>query len=106
MLVERLVERVSRRMRVIADPQRMRILAALEQKPYAVQELADLLGRSHQSTSHHLNALFGEGVVDRQQDGTRVVYCLADFTVCRLLLLAQEGVVAQLEELGELASIE
>lgn len=103
MVSERLIERVGTRLRSLSDPVRVRIVGELERRPCTVQELADLLGRSHQSTSHHLNAMYHEGLLDRHRNGASVVYCLADFTVCRLLALAQESVVAQLEELGDLA---
>jgi DNA-binding transcriptional ArsR family regulator len=99
---EQLVGRVSRRLALLADPVRVRLLLSLERRRCTVQELADLLDRSHQATSHHLNALYREGVLDRERDGPRMMYSVADYTACRLLALAGESVVAQLEELGEL----
>jgi DNA-binding transcriptional ArsR family regulator len=101
-LQEELVGLVARRLQMLSDPLRLRLLLALERDEYSVGQLADVLDRSHKVTSHHLNVLFGEGLIARRREGTSVVYSLADYSVCRLLALAGQGVTARIEELGEL----
>jgi DNA-binding transcriptional ArsR family regulator len=97
-----LLERVTRRMHVLSDPTRLRLLFALERGEACVQQLADQLGLVHRNVSHGLNLLYREGLLSRRREGTLVVYSLADYSACRLVTQATEGVTAQLEELTDL----
>jgi DNA-binding transcriptional ArsR family regulator len=97
-----LLERVTRRMHVLADPTRLRLLSALEEHEACVQELADQLGLVHRNVSHGLNLLYREGLLSRRREGTLVVYSLADYSACRLVAQATASVTAQIEELGDL----
>ena len=97
-----LLERVTRRMHVLSDPTRLRLLFALEEHEACVQELADELGLVHRNVSHGLNLLYREGLLSRRREGTLVVYSLADYSACRLVAQATASVTAQIEELGDL----
>jgi DNA-binding transcriptional ArsR family regulator len=97
-----LLERVARRMQVLSDPTRLRLLSALEEHEACVQELADELGLVHRNVSHGLNLLYREGLLSRRREGTLVVYSLADYSACRLVAQATASVTAQIEELGDL----
>jgi DNA-binding transcriptional ArsR family regulator len=97
-----LLERVTRRMHVLSDPTRLRLLLALEKREACVQELADELGLVHRNVSHGLNLLYREGLLSRRREGTLVVYSLADYSACRLVAQATASVTAQIEELGDL----
>jgi ArsR family transcriptional regulator len=97
-----LLERVTRRMHVLADPTRLRLLSALEEHEACVQELANELGLVHRNVSHGLNLLYREGLLSRRKEGTLVVYSLADYSACRLVAQATASVTAQIEELGDL----
>jgi DNA-binding transcriptional ArsR family regulator len=61
-------------MRLLSDPVRVRILTILEQREACVQELADQLSASPQNVSHHLGALYRDGVLSRRKEGTTVIY--------------------------------
>ncbi len=74
----------------------------LEQREACVHELADELGATHQNVSHHLGALYRDGVLARRKDGTTVFYALSDYTALRILEQTLASVSAQVEELGEL----
>jgi ArsR family transcriptional regulator len=91
-----------RRLRLLADPIRVRLLVSLEHHDACVQELADALDATPQNVSHHLGALHRDGVVSRRKRGTTVIYALSDYSVCRVLEQALASVSAQLEELSEL----
>jgi DNA-binding transcriptional ArsR family regulator len=99
-----LAELLARRMQLLADPMRVRILTVLETREACVQELSDELGATHQNVSHHLNLLYREGVLGRRKEGTTVFYSLADYTTCRLLEQASASVRARLEELSDAAA--
>ena len=64
---EGLLQLLSRRMQLLSDPVRVRILMILEQREACVQELADELGATHQNVSHHLGALYRDGVLTRRR---------------------------------------
>jgi DNA-binding transcriptional ArsR family regulator len=100
---ERLVGLVGRRMQLLADPMRIRLIFALRGGEASVGQLADLVGRTPRVISHHLNALYREGILDRRGEGTTVFYCLADYSACKVLQLAGEGVNARIEELSDIA---
>jgi DNA-binding transcriptional ArsR family regulator len=97
-----LLDRVARRMHVLSDPTRLRLLFALEEREACVQELANELGLVHRNVSHGLNLLYREGLLSRRREGTLVVYSLADYSACRLVAQATASVTAQIEELGDL----
>jgi DNA-binding transcriptional ArsR family regulator len=103
-LPDGLLQLLTRRMQLLSDPVRVRILTILEQGEACVQELTDELGATHQNVSHHLGLLYREGVLSRRKEGTTVFYALADYTTCRLLEQALASVCGQVEELGEIVS--
>lgn len=100
---ERLARLVGGRLRLLSDPLRIRLIFALRDGEMSVSALADALDRPHRAVSHHLGALYRDGVLDRRQEGPNVFYCLADFSACQVVILAGEGVNARIEELSELS---
>lgn len=90
---------LTRRMQLLADPTRVRILMRLEQAEACVQELADEFDTTHQTVSHHLGVLHRGGVLSRRKDGTTAFYTVCDFTACRVLEQVLASVTAQAEEM-------
>jgi DNA-binding transcriptional ArsR family regulator len=97
-----LLDLVARRLRVIAEPTRMRILALLERGEASVQELTDELPTTHQNVSKHLAALLQAGIVSRRREGSWVRYSLADYTAYRLIEHAAAGFAGHIDELAEI----
>jgi DNA-binding transcriptional ArsR family regulator len=93
---------VTRRMELLSDPTRVRLILALENGEASVQRLADELGVSHKSASQGLNVLYREGIVARRRQGVLMVYALSDYSMCHLISKATEGTAARIEELNEL----
>lgn len=91
-------------MQLLADPVRVRLIFALRDGELCVSELVDRVDRDRRVVSHHLAELRRDGVLERRKEATNVFYRLADFSVCKVLLLAGEGVAARIEELGDIAS--
>ena len=81
-LPRQVVELTAERLRVIAEPNRIALLEALNASGEAsVQELADRIGAAHQKVSKHLAVLYGAGMVRRRRgEGTTVLYSLVDWT--------------------------
>jgi ArsR family transcriptional regulator len=61
-----------------ADPTRILILYALDEKPRNVGELANELQVSQRTTSRHLKILRDRGLVTTIRQGTNIQYHLAD----------------------------
>lgn len=101
-LSEPVMDLVLRRMQLLANPLRMRLLLALQDDESYVQELADELGVDQWTASRGLAELYREGILSRRRDGTRVLYSIADFTACRLVGQVAESVIAHVEELHDL----
>jgi DNA-binding transcriptional ArsR family regulator len=75
-----LAERTADYLRVVAEPSRIALLAALNEGEANVQELADRIGASHQRTSKHLAVLRAAGMVARRRTGAEARYSLVDWT--------------------------
>lgn len=103
-----LLDLVACRLRVIAEPTRMRIVSMLQQGEASVQDLTDRLSDgvtpiTHQNVSKHLAVLYHEGVCSRRREGSWVRYALADYTVCQLIEHAIASTTGHFEERAELA---
>jgi ArsR family transcriptional regulator len=66
----------ARRLKALADPERLRIIRCLKTGPKNVSELADSLGRELVNVSHHLGVLRHAGLVSDERRGKFVVYSL------------------------------
>jgi DNA-binding transcriptional ArsR family regulator len=94
---------IARRFRALGDPNRLRLLAALNDRGEAsVGELAEALEMSQQNVSKHLAALNAEGFLARRKEKTSVLYRIADDGVLELCEQICSGIEAQLTELGAL----
>lgn len=63
-------------LRALADPTRRAILAAIKPAPRAVGAIAETVGLSQQTTSHHLRVLRDAGLATSTRDGTRHLYAV------------------------------
>lgn len=101
-LPDPVVELVARRLRLIADPTRIRLLDRLRHTDQSVGELAGSLGTTQQNASRHLGALHQAGILSRRKQGNRVVYAIADesvFALCESVCGSLELHVARLAEI-------
>jgi DNA-binding transcriptional ArsR family regulator len=74
------VELVSAQLRVMAEPNRIRILELLDGGGATVQQLADQMETTYQNVSKHLRVLFAAGMVKRTPEGPAARYTLIDWT--------------------------
>lgn len=63
---------------VLADPNRVRLVAALEREELCVSDLAATVGLSNSATSHQLRLLRSLGLVRARREGRCVYYALDD----------------------------
>jgi len=69
-------ERCARKLRALAEPERLRIVQCLRDGPRNVGELAGLLNAEVVNISHHLGVLRHAGLVQDEKKGRFVVYSL------------------------------
>lgn len=62
----------------LADPTRLRIVAALAERELCVCDLAATVGQSESAVSHHLRRLRSLGLVRARKDGRLAYYALDD----------------------------
>jgi DNA-binding transcriptional ArsR family regulator len=62
--------------KALADANRLKIVGFLAQRPYTVEELAEALGLSVSTTSHHLSYLHRTGLVSARSSGHYAIYSL------------------------------
>lgn len=102
---EPLVDLVTRRLALLADPTRVQLLTLLEKGEVPVQELSDKMPTTPQNVSRHLCILHRAGLVIRRRDGNCVLYSLADFSACRLLEQTLASIRGQIDELSDLVNL-
>ena len=79
------LELIAARFRVLGEPNRLRLILALEAGERSVTELVAATGLSQANVSRHLHALAEGGILARRKAGLRVIYSIADkgiFDLC------------------------
>lgn len=66
----------ARRLKALADPERLKIIQCLQGGPKNVSALSELLGTDIANVSHHLGVLRHAGLVRDEKQGKFVVYSL------------------------------
>lgn len=80
------LERSATLLRLIAHPDRLRLLELLRDRPLApVHELAEAVGRAPAATSQHLNQMRRLGLVAARRNGREVRYEIGDRRVLKIL---------------------
>jgi len=79
-LTGEVMELTAQRLRVVAEPNRIALLEALNDGEAGVQELADRVGLPHQNVSHHLSQLHRAGIVSRRREGAVARYSVVDWS--------------------------
>lgn len=99
-----LIEQIALRFRLLGEPLRLKLVAALANGERSVGELVELTGAGQPNVSKHLAALAQGGLVHRRKVGLVVLYSIADPLVLRLcdVLCAgvQESIARQAQAFG------
>jgi DNA-binding transcriptional ArsR family regulator len=69
----------------LADPIRILMLYALDERPHNVTELSGLLTLSQPSTSRHLKVLRERGLVATDRQGASIIYRVTDHRLIQAL---------------------
>jgi DNA-binding transcriptional ArsR family regulator len=76
---------VAQAMSALAAPSRVRILAALRERPCSVSELVEAVAMEQSAVSHQLRLLRDIGLIVGEREGRRIVYSLYDDHVASLI---------------------
>lgn len=91
-LTSEAIESVAQWLRVIAEPNRIRLMEALDAGSATLQGLASQLGTTRQNAHKHLMVLGRAGIVGRREVAGRVHYELADWAGWWVVMQAAESV--------------
>jgi DNA-binding transcriptional ArsR family regulator len=100
-----LVELIARRLRVLGEPTRIRLLDRLRDGAASVGELQRATGSSQQNVSKHLSVLLGAGFVAKEREGNSSRYAIADDGVFVLCERVCGGLRRQLDGLDSLLRV-
>lgn len=95
------LEAIADRFRVLAEPNRLRILHLLRGGERSVGELTDALETSQANVSKHLALLRRHDLVARRKEGVVHRYRIADRSIFQLCDLVCGSLEAQLEDRRE-----
>jgi arsenate reductase (thioredoxin) len=90
-------ERIARTLRAMADPTRIQLLSLIVAAPggrRSVTELADALGLSQPTVSHHLKIMSDDGLLEREQHGRLVWYSVTPARLASVVDSVQTDPVA------------
>jgi DNA-binding transcriptional ArsR family regulator len=96
----------AQRLRVLAEPNRIGLLDALNDGEAGVQDLADIVGLPHQDASHHLAVLHQAGVLVRRRQGRMTLYAVCDWSAWWLIEQIARWVESCQDEQGASAPTE
>jgi len=103
------MRQLTRLFKALSDPNRLRILKMLEQKPLCVCEITAALQLANSTVSKHLSILQDNGFVTAQKDGKWVNYVLHPehraatlYPIVSQWLQTEEQVEADRENLGQI----
>lgn len=87
-----LIEQIALRFRLLGEPLRLKLVAALANGERSVSELVELTGAGQPNVSKHLAALAQGGLAQRRKVGLVALYSIADPLVLRLCDVLCAGV--------------
>lgn len=82
------MELVAARFRLLGEPNRLRLLAELQEGERCVNDLAEATNLTQANVSRHLHALAESGILSRRKAGLQVFHAIADpriFELCDLV---------------------
>lgn len=90
---DELFARIAERLKALADPTRLKILHAVEDRELCVSDILAEVGGSQANVSKHLAKMRASGVLASRREGTSIFYRVIDpaaFTICRTVCDALE----------------
>ena len=83
--------------KALAHPSRIFIIERLNERPYCVNELTELIGADTSTVSKHLSLLKAAGIIEDRKEGTSVYYSLTCPCVLSLFECIEKVIEINLE---------
>lgn len=94
------LELVAARFRVLGEPNRLRLLAEMQEGERCVNDLALATGLTQANVSRHLQSLLQSGLLNRRKAGLQVYYSIADSKIFELCNLVCGSLSARMKSLS------
>ena len=95
---DEMLEAVSNRFKLLAEPMRLKILRVLCDREHTVQEIVKEINASQANISKHLTLMHDNGVVTRRKEGLKCYYRIADESIIYACYLTSKSVVENLQD--------
>lgn len=83
-LTQEALELIANRFRVLGEPMRLKLIAALKEGERNVTELIQVTGAQQANVSRHLRTLTDAGILSRRKSGLNVYYYISDPAIFEL----------------------
>jgi len=94
---DEMLEAVSNRFKLLAEPMRLKILRVLCDGEHTVQEIVNMINATQANISKHLALLHENGIVNRRKEGLKCYYRIADDSIIYSCYLSSKSVVENLQ---------
>jgi DNA-binding transcriptional ArsR family regulator len=84
-MVEELQEKAAKVLKVLGDPNRIKIVELLRDGEMCQCDIIPLIGQSQPTVSRHLSLLEENGVLISRKDGVRMLYQISDPKVLEII---------------------
>ncbi|MEO5372160.1 MAG: metalloregulator ArsR/SmtB family transcription factor [Magnetococcus sp. DMHC-1] len=98
---EESIEKVSRCMKALAHPLRIKVIVALKDKELSVQELVEAVGTTQSNVSQHLTIMRDKEILASRRVANQVFYRVGDCKVLDLVALTKKIFCTQTQEAGQ-----
>lgn len=89
---------ISNVFKALAHPTRIQIVKLLRDGEMCVCEILPNLDSEQSNTSQHLTVLKNQGILDSRKDGAKVIYMVKNPEVFKMIELAEEMILRQIED--------
>ena len=94
---DEMLDAVSNRFKLLAEPMRLKILRVLCDQEHTVQEIVNEINASQANISKHLALMYESGIVNRRKEGLKCYYRIVDESVIYACYLISKGFVENLQ---------
>jgi len=84
-VAEEIEEKTAKILKVLGDPNRIKIVQLLAKGEMCQCEIIPILGQSQPTVSRHLNLLVEKGILVSRRDGVKILYRIANPAVSKII---------------------
>ncbi|MCW4050023.1 MAG: metalloregulator ArsR/SmtB family transcription factor [Candidatus Bathyarchaeota archaeon] len=95
---DRVLEFKARLFKVIADPNRLKILEILRSGEHCQCDIIPVIGQSQPTVSRHLRLLEEAGLLLKRKEGTKVIYRVLDEHIFNLIDVLDDSMMRLISE--------